>query len=70
MENNESLGKDGLSKEFYECFQYQIKNASHLPSGITGGLHGHVKSCDKLETLYLHFDKVCAYQTWKNGELG
>ena len=26
MENNESPGNDGLSKEFYECFRNEIKN--------------------------------------------
>ena len=58
------------SKEFYECIWYEIKNTSHLASEITVWLHGHVISCHKLEMLYLHFDNVCAYQTWKNGELG
>ena len=25
MENNKSLGNDGLSKEFYECFWNEVK---------------------------------------------
>ena len=35
-----------------------FKEGPQLPSHMTLGSHGHMRSCDNLKTLYLHFCKA------------
>ena len=66
MENNKSPGTDGLSKEFYECFWDEIKNA-FLPSIHEAFLNQELSSSQKQAVIKMLEKKTNTKDSLKTG---
>ena len=66
MENNKSPGTDGLSKEFYECFWDEIKNA-FLPSIHKAFLNQELSSSQKQAVIKMLEKKTNTKDSLKTG---